>query len=93
MCTIVSKRDEDDWKKLKRVISYVQATIDNVRIIAADSLSTIFTWIDAAYAVTANMKIQTGGVTSLGLGVITRKDLKTKAECKEFHGGRLGRIK
>ena len=69
LCTRVSKSDEDDWKKLRRVIAYVQATIDDIRIIGASSLSQIFTWIDAAYAVTSDMKSQTGGTMSMGLGI------------------------
>ena len=45
-CTRVLKSDEEDWRKLRRVIGYVNATIDDVRIIGTDSLSTISTWID-----------------------------------------------
>ena len=82
LCTRVSKSDDDDWKKLKRVIAYVQSTIDDVRIIGADSLSTIFTWIDAVYAVTADMKSQMGGAMSLGLGILHGKSSKQKLNVK-----------
>ena len=51
LCTRVSKSDEDDWLKLKRIIAYVKCTIDDVRVICASSLTDIYTWIDAAYAV------------------------------------------
>ena len=82
LCTRVPKSDEDDWKKLRRVIDYVQATIDDVRIIGATSLSQIFTWIDAAYAVTADMKSQTGGSMSMGLGILHGKSSKQKLNVK-----------
>ena len=82
LCTRVSKSDEDDWKKLRRVIAYVQAPIDDIRIIGASSLSDIYTWIDSAYAVTADMKSQTGGTMSLGLGVLHGKSTKQKLNVK-----------
>ena len=69
-------------KKLKRVTAYVKGTIDNVMIIGADSLSTIFTWIEATYAVTADMKIQTAGAMSLGLGILHGKSSKQKLNVK-----------
>ena len=38
----------------------------------------IFTWIDAAYAVNPDMKSQTGGAISLGVGVLHAKSSKQK---------------
>ena len=43
LCTRVSRSDEDDWKKLRRVTAYVKVTIEDVRIIGADILSKIYT--------------------------------------------------
>ena len=82
LMTRVSKSDEDDWKKLGRVIAFVKVTINDIRIIGTDSLSKLFTWIDAAYAVTADMKSQTGGAMSLGLGVLHGKSSKQKLNLK-----------
>ena len=76
MCTRVSKSDEDDWTKLRRLIAFIQCTIDDVRIIGADDLTKIFTWIDAAYAVNPDMKSQTGGAMSMGIGVLHAKSSK-----------------
>ena len=39
LCTRVSKSNVGDWKKLKRVLAFVKATIDDVRVIGASSLS------------------------------------------------------
>ena len=82
LCSRVSKSDEDDWLKLKRVIAYVKCTIDDVRVIGASSLADIYTWIDAAYAVNPDMKSQTGGCMSLGVGVLHAKSNKQKLNVK-----------
>ena len=82
LCTRVSKSDDMDWKKLRRVIAFIRGTIDDVRIIGANSISKIYTWIDAAYAVTADMKSQTGGAMSLGMGILHGKSSKQKLNVK-----------
>ena len=51
----------------------MKGTIDDVRIIGANGLSKIYAWVDATYVVTADMKSQTGGVMSLGVGVLHAK--------------------
>ena len=84
LCTRVTKSDEDDWKKLRRVIAYVKYTIDDIRIIEASSLSDILTWIDEAYVVNPDMKSKTGGAMSLGLGVLHTKGNKQKLNVKSF---------
>ena len=68
LCTRITKSDIDDWGKLKRVIAYIKCTIEDVRIIGSNDLQTVFTWIDAAYAVNSDMRCQTGGAMSFGLG-------------------------
>ena len=41
--TRMAKSDKDDWNKLRRVIAYIQCTIENVRIIGANDFKRIFT--------------------------------------------------
>ena len=82
LCTRVTKSDIDDWGKLKRVIAYIKSTIEDVRIIGANDLQTVFTWIDAAYAVNSDMRSQTGGAMSFGLGVLHAKCSKQKLNVK-----------
>ena len=43
LCTRVSCSDVDDWKKLGRLIAYLQCTIDHKRILGALSLSNMMT--------------------------------------------------
>lgn len=78
LCTRVTKSDEDDWLKLRRVIAYIQCTLNDTRIIGATDLTKIFTWIDAAYAVNPDMKSLTRRGISMGLGISHIKSSKQK---------------
>ena len=78
LMTRVLKSDVDDWKKLGRVLTWILNTIDEKRVIGARSLKELFTWIDAAYAVHANMRGQTGGAISMGYGLLHGKSSKQK---------------
>ena len=82
LCTHVSKSTTDDWKKLRRTLGFLQRTIDDIRIIGADSLQNIFTWIDAAYGVHDDMKSHTGGVMSMGTGAVHQRSTKQKLNTK-----------
>ena len=82
LTTRVDKSDEDDWKKLKRVIQYLKQTIDDVRIIGCEDLKSMYTWVDAAYGVWLNIRSQTGGCMLMGLGMIHCKSSKQKLNMK-----------
>ena len=62
LTTRVSKSNERDWFKMKRVLSFLKHTINDKRKIGAKSLHDLYTWVDAAYAVHDNMRGHTGGV-------------------------------
>ena len=70
--------DKDDWHKLKRQMCWLKDTVKDVRIIGADNLLKMIVMIDSAHAVHANMRGQTGGVTSFGTGIIDQKSSKQK---------------
>jgi hypothetical protein len=55
----VTRADEDDWKKLKRLLQYLQGTIDMPLTLSIDNMSIIKSWIDAAYGVLHDMRSQT----------------------------------
>ena len=76
LTTRVSKSTEDYWRKLRRGLLFINGTINKKRIIGARSLKDLFTWIDAAYAVHANMRGHTGGAMSMGYGVLHEKSSK-----------------
>ena len=69
----VSCSDTDDWKKLRRCLGFIKRTIDDKRIIGADSLEEMYVWVDAAHAVHSNMRGHTGGVISMGTGILHGK--------------------
>ena len=47
----VSKSNMDDWNKLLRIMGYLKRTKDDKRVIGASSISDLYTWIDASYAI------------------------------------------
>ena len=63
---------------MKRVLGWLKATLEDVRIIGANSLEQIFTWIDASYAVHMNIQGHTGRAILMGYGVIHAKAGKQK---------------
>ena len=85
LCRRVSKSDNDDWKKLKRVLGFLKSTVHDVRVIGAGSLSEIYTWIDASYAVHDNLRSHTGGAISMGYeahGILHGKSSMQKMNVK-----------
>jgi hypothetical protein len=83
LSTRVQCCDEDDFKKLKRMLQFIRATKDEYLTLSASSLHNVRWWVDASYAVHPDMKSHTGGAMSLGLGVIygtsKRQKLNTKS--------------
>ena len=61
---------EDDWRKLTRVMRYIQATIDLKLRLTPHSLDLLLWWVDAAYAVHPDMRGHSGATMSLGAGSI-----------------------
>jgi hypothetical protein len=72
--SFLSKRiqvpDEDDYKKLTRVIKYLQSTTDLKLRLAGDGSGRVRWWVDASYAVHPDMKGHTGATMSMGSGSI-----------------------
>eukprot|EP00934_Nitzschia_sp_Nitz4_P009475 Nitzschia sp. Nitz4//scaffold72_size95085//86078//87917//NITZ4_004773-RA/size95085-processed-gene-0.38-mRNA-1//-1//CDS//3329557414//9465//frame0 len=82
LCTRVAKSTSQDWGKLKRLMQYINDTIDLNLTLGADSLSSFTTWVDAAYAVHPDMKSHTGGTISLGRGTLFHRSSKQKLNTK-----------
>jgi hypothetical protein len=70
LCKRVKDCQEDDYKKLKRMLQFIRATKDDYLTLSANSLHNVRWWVDASYAVHPDMKSHTGGAMSLGTGVI-----------------------
>ena len=84
LMTRVSKSDEDDWKKLKRCLGFIKGTMEDKRIIGADNISDLFVWVDASHAIHEYLKGHTGGVMSMGTGILHGKSSK-KNEYQKYN--------
>ena len=82
LCTRVQEPTEEDWTKLVRVISYLKSTRCDRRIIGADSLNSLRTFVDVSYAVHTNMRGRTGGAMTLGWGMVHARASKQKLNAK-----------
>ena len=68
LCTRVKGPDEDDYKKLSRVMKYLRGTVNMPLTLEANNMHVIKWWVDASFAVHPDMKSHTGGVMTLGKG-------------------------
>lgn len=67
-----------DREKLRRVLEYINGTLDLEYTLGADGLSKLHSWVDALYMVYPGMRSHTGGMMSLGLGGFICKLTKQK---------------
>ena len=82
LTTRVSKPNAHDYKKLRRLLEYLNGTLDMALVIGATSLNKVYTWVDASYATHHDMRSHTGGVVSFGVGGIICKSSKQKINTK-----------
>jgi len=89
LCTRVKQPDTDDYKKLVRVMKYLQATIDMPLRLKADGSGIVKWWVDASYAVHSDMKSHTGGTMSMGAGSVYSTATKQKLMTRSSTEGEL----
>jgi hypothetical protein len=82
LCTRVTCGTEQDREKLKRVLEFLKGTLNDFRVIGADDMTIMKTWVDASHAVHRDMKSHTGGVVSFGRGAAMSKSSKQKLNTK-----------
>ena len=58
--------DEDNWKKLRRMLGYLKLTIKFPLILRPDGVNMIKFWGDTSYAAHDDMRGHTGGTMSMG---------------------------
>jgi hypothetical protein len=80
LCTRVQAPDDDDWKKMLRMLKYLDLTKDLVLTLEAGSGKIVMCkWhLDAAFAVHKDMKSHTGAVLTLGKGAVKTISAKQK---------------
>ena len=78
MTTRVRKPDTDDYKKLARVMKYLQNFPYLPLILGSDGKGNIYWPVDAAFAVHNNMRGHTGAHMSMGQGTVIGISAKQK---------------
>ena len=68
LCKRVKAPNIGDWKKLRRLVRYVRATIHLPLILGSDGTGNMVWSIDASFAVHTDMKSHTGYCLTLGTG-------------------------
>eukprot|EP00934_Nitzschia_sp_Nitz4_P002612 Nitzschia sp. Nitz4//scaffold489_size5144//31//2646//NITZ4_009230-RA/size5144-processed-gene-0.1-mRNA-1//1//CDS//3329552897//2602//frame0 len=78
LCSRTKAPDEDDYKKLIRLMQYLQGTTDMTLKLDGDDIGKPQWWVDASYAVHDDAKGHTGGTLSLGRGAVYSTSTKQK---------------
>ena len=78
LCTRVKSPDEDDLKKLIRLLGYLKETIFLPLTIGWDGTGNSYWHVDASFAVHQDMKGHTGGSLSFGQGSVLSVSTKQK---------------
>lgn len=89
LCTHVSCSIEEDWAKLKRLLEYINSSIDKYRVLEANNITRILTWVDASCAVHRDMKSYTGGAVLFSTSAVLCKSSKQKIETKSLTEAKL----
>jgi hypothetical protein len=78
----VTNADQDDWKKLKRLLEYLHGTSDMPLTLSIDNLTVVKSWVDASYAIHKDMRSHTGGIIMMGKGTLYARSSKQKINTK-----------
>jgi hypothetical protein len=80
--TRVKQPDEDDWGKLKRVLTYLHSTCSLKLNLFAESLSIIRWYVDASHQTHEDCHGHTGAVLTLRHGAVFSSSTKQKLNTK-----------
>jgi hypothetical protein len=78
LCTRVKSPLESDWKKLVRMLEYINGTREDVLRLSAESLHVIKWYVDASFAVHPDFKSHTGATMTFGNGAPITMSRKQK---------------
>ena len=84
LTTRVRVPNEDDWKKLLRLMQYMRNATNMPLTLRADVTNIVKWWVDRSYAVHPDMRSQTGGTMSLGKRAIISTSIKQKMNTKSL---------
>ena len=89
LCTRLKEPDEDDYKKLARVMRYLRGTPEQVLTLEASNMNVVKWWMDASFAVHPDMRSHTGAVMSMGKGAIYASSTCQKIKTRSSTEGEL----
>ena len=78
LCSRLKSPDEDDYKKLTRLIRYLRHSLHMCLMLGKDDTDIVRWWIDVSYAVHPDMRGHTGATMSLGNGSVFSGSWKQK---------------
>ena len=78
LCSRLKCPDEDNYKKLTRLIRYLRHTLSICLVLGKDDTGVVRWWIDASYAVHPDMRGHTGATMSMGNGSVFSGSWKQK---------------
>ena len=78
LCSHLTHLDEDNYKKLTRLIRYLRHTLYMCLVLRKDSTDSMQWWIDASYTVHPDMQGHTGATMSMGNGLVFSGSWKQK---------------
>ena len=78
LCTQGQNSNESDWKKLVRLMKYLNGSKRKHLTLSADNLKIIKWYVDASFAVHPDFKSHTGAVMTMGNGAIQSISQKQK---------------
>ena len=86
LSTRVKEPTKGDWKKLLRLMKYLNGTQNMVLTLAANDLHVVKWFADVVYAVHPDFKSHTGWVMSMGRGAVqsglSKQKLVTRSTCE-----------
>ena len=82
LSTRTKQLNEGDWRKLVKLLSYLNKTQELVVRLEADDSQTVNWHIDASFAVHKDYRSHTGGTMTLGRGIITSISSKQKVNTR-----------
>eukprot|EP00804_Cyclotella_cryptica_P030535 CCRYP_020167-RA/>CCRYP_020167-RA protein AED:0.47 eAED:0.47 QI:0/-1/0/1/-1/0/1/0/307 len=82
LTTRVKRPDEDDWKKIRKVLEYLNGTIDLKLRVEVKDLRVMRWYVDAAHMVHWDCKGQTGAAMTMGRGAVLSYSWKQKVNTK-----------
>ena len=82
LCNLVTKKNNHNWWKLKRVLKWLKQTINDKKIMGKGKTGINEKWIVNSYANHLDMKDQSWGRILMGHGTLKKKLMKQKLNAK-----------